>query len=159
MCFIWNNSDLTSFFKNFSAFSCASSIIWSCLSTIFPMTSIPFSTTAPWISAAAAAVRGEFNLTGPDRLEPGSADRVVFPLSLKLFKTLLRCRFLAARVTMINCCCYCIFAGLCMRSMSAYKRKQRKIAHANIVFKCSFWRQFGQWINSRSLTFSESLPT
>lgn len=83
------------------------------------MTSIPFSTTAPWISAAAAAARGEFNLTGPDRLEPGSVDWVAF--FLKLFKTLLRCRFLSDRETVIKILLvfYFSFAGLCTSRMSA----------------------------------------
>ena len=60
------------------------------------MTSIPFSTTAPWMSAAAAAARGEFNLTGTDRLEPVSKAWVEF--SLKLVKTLFRCLFLSVEV-------------------------------------------------------------
>ena len=39
-------------------------MICSCLSTICPITSIPFSTTAPYTSAATAAAAGEFSLTG-----------------------------------------------------------------------------------------------
>ena len=41
------------------------------------------------MSAAAAAAMGELNLTGTDRLEPGSKDWVSF--ALKLFNILLRC--------------------------------------------------------------------